>query len=274
MTVHLVGAGPGDPELLTFKAGRLLQNADVVVFDRLVSSEVLAMAPPWAELIDVGKNPNGHSTTQEEINAVLIDRGRRGAVVRLKGGDPFVFGRGGEEAEALERAGVATTVVPGISSAIAGPAAAGVPVTHRGRSSAFTVVTAHEDPNKDDGINWAALAQLGTTIVVMMGARRAVDVRDRLLGGDLPADTPTAIVIKATTPEQEIRHLSLGALGVTPVPNPAVIVIGEVAAHPVLTEHIAAESDSLSLTSPSRQQPTRQQSTGPTNNQRKAPSWQ
>jgi len=132
MTVHLVGAGPGDPELLTVKAMRLLMKADVIVYDRLVSQEILNMAPPWAEMINVGKDPNGLRTTQERINEILIDRGAVfETVVRLKGGDPFVFGRGGEEAIAVEAAGIAVTVVPGITSSIAAPAAAGIPVTHR-----------------------------------------------------------------------------------------------------------------------------------------------
>lgn len=236
MTVHLVGAGPGDPELITVKALRLLSRADVVVYDRLVSPEILEMTAPWAELVNVGKDPNGTRTTQDQINDILIDRGRnRETVVRLKGGDPFVFGRGGEEAIALEAAGIAVTVVPGITSSIAGPAAAGIPVTHRSVSSAFTVVTAHEDPNKDGGLNWNALAELGTTLVVLMGARRASQIRTRLINAGMAADTPTAIVISASTPHQEVRRLQLNQLGEAPVPNPAVIVIGDVAASPVIT---------------------------------------
>lgn len=236
MTVHLVGAGPGDPELITVKALRLLSRADVVVHDRLVSSEILDMAAPWAELIDVGKDPNGARTTQEQINAILIDRGSKHAtVVRLKGGDPFVFGRGGEEALALEAAGIDVTVVPGITSSIAGPAMAGIPVTHRNVSSAFTVVTAHEDPNKTDGLNWRALAQLNTTLVVLMGARRAAQIRERLVTGGMATDTPVAIVISASTPDQQVRRLTLAELGKQSVPNPAVIVIGDVASTPVIT---------------------------------------
>ena len=236
MTVHLVGAGPGDPELITVKALRLLSRADVVVHDRLVSPEILAMAAPWAERIDVGKDPNGKRTTQDDINAILIDRGRHHeTVVRLKGGDPFVFGRGGEEAIALEAAGVDVTVVPGITSSIAGPAMAGIPVTHRHTSSAFTVVTAHEDPDKAAGLNWEALAQLNTTLVVLMGARRASQIRDRLTAAGMAPDTPVAIVISASTPQQQVRRLELAELGDEPVPNPAVIVIGEVARHPVIT---------------------------------------
>ena len=236
MTVHLVGAGPGDPELITVKALRLLARADVVVYDRLVSAEILAMAAPWAELINVGKDPNGARTTQDQIHAILIDRGQNvETVVRLKGGDPFVFGRGGEEALALEAAGIEVAVVPGITSSIAGPALAGIPVTHRRVSSAFTVVTAHEDPNKTDGMNWRALAQLNTTLVVLMGARRAAQVRDRLVANGLKADTPVAIVHAASTPQQTVHRLTLAELGEQPVQNPAVIVIGQVATAPVIT---------------------------------------
>jgi len=250
MTVHLVGAGPGDPELITVKALRLLSRADVVVYDRLVSPEILDMAAPWAEMINVGKDPNGARTTQDQINAMLIDRGRRyETVVRLKGGDPFVFGRGGEEALALESHGISVVVVPGITSAIAGPAMAGIPVTHRNVSSAFTVVTAHEDPDKTDGLNWRALAQLNTTLIVLMGARRAAQIRDRLLSAGMDAATPVAVVVSASTPEQKVHRLTLASLGDQPVPNPAVIVIGDVAAAPVInnpTIRVLLTQDALS----------------------------
>ena len=230
MTVYLVGAGPGDPELLTVKGLRLIQAADVVVHDRLVSPEVLEMTPPWAELIDVGKDPNGRSVSQDEINAILIDRGGRSdTVVRLKGGDPFVFGRGGEELAALAAAGIDGQVVPGISSSISGPAMANIPVTHRGVSSAFTVLTAHQDPNKPQSLDWDAAVQLGTTLVIMMGASRASLVRDRLLNAGADPSTPVAVVVKASTPEQSTRRLQLRDLGAEPVANPAVIVIGGVA---------------------------------------------
>jgi len=236
MTVYLVGAGPGDPELITVKAWRLLGQADVVVHDRLVSAEILAMAAPWAERIDVGKDPAGARTSQDQINAILVDRGhRRDTVVRLKGGDPFVFGRGGEEALALEAAGIGVTIVPGITSSIAAPALAGIPVTHRRVSSAFTVVTAHEDPNKSNDLNWRALAQLDTTLVVLMGARRAKQVRDRLIANGKSDDTPVAVVHAASTPAQTVHRLSLDQLGEQPIQNPAVIVIGDVAAAPVIT---------------------------------------
>lgn len=249
MTVYLVGAGPGDPELITVKALRLLGRADVVVHDRLVSAEILAMAAPWAELIDVGKDPNGARTTQDQINTVLVEKGRRhDTVVRLKGGDPFVFGRGGEEALVLEAIGIEVAVVPGITSSIAGPALAGIPVTHRHVSSAFTVVTAHEDPTKSNGVNWRALAQLNTTLVVLMGARRAAQIRDRLLTSGMSADTPVAVVHAASTPEQTSHRLPLHRLGAQPLRNPAVIVIGEVAAAPVISGLPVASSLDIALT--------------------------
>jgi uroporphyrin-III C-methyltransferase len=240
MTVHLVGAGPGDPELLTLKAVRLLEEADVVVYDRLVDERVLALAAPWARFVDVGKVPGAPADSQQRINERLVALGRRfGQVVRLKGGDPFVFGRGGEEAEALRAAGIAVDVVPGVSSAIAAPAMAGIPVTLRGVSSGFTVVTAHQDPSTDDRLDWGALARLGTTLVVLMGASRAGAVADRLIAGGMPADTPVAVVTSATLPDQHVTRTELGALPTTPVASPSVIVIGEVAAARVLDPVLA-----------------------------------
>ena len=257
MTVYLVGAGPGDPDLITVKAWRLLTRADVVVADRLVSPEILAMAAPWAELVDVGKDPNGSRTKQDEINRILIDRGRRHeTVVRLKGGDPFVFGRGGEEALALQAANIAVSVVPGITSSIAAPALAGIPVTHRNVSSAFTVVTAHEDPHKTDSINWRALAQLDTTLVVLMGARRAREVSNRLISNGLDPTTPVAIVTWASTPRQHVRRLVLADLGAQPVPNPSVIVVGAVADEPVIADAVSAALPSPTV--PSANPSTRQ----------------
>ena len=177
MTVYLVGAGPGDPGLLTRRGAELLERADVVVYDRLAHPSLLELAPAGAERVDVGKTPGAAGPGQDEINAVLVDRGRRGrTVVRLKGGDPFVFGRGGEEAEALAAAGVAFEVVPGITSAIAAAAYAGIPVTHRGLSTHFTVVTGHEDPAKGTtDTDWASLARAGGTLVILMGAGNLAD---------------------------------------------------------------------------------------------------
>jgi uroporphyrin-III C-methyltransferase len=195
MTVYLVGAGPGDPGLLTVRGADVLARADVVVYDRLSVASLLEQAPAGAERINVGKAP-GHATMpQTAINDLLVERGRAGlAVVRLKGGDPFVFARGGEEAQALADAGVHFEVVPGITSAIAAPAYAGVPLTMRHSSTLFTVITGHEDPDKGGEIDWETVARLGGTIVVLMGVARLPKIVARLLAGGLPADTPVMSV--------------------------------------------------------------------------------
>lgn len=237
MTVHLVGAGPGDPDLLTMRAVSLLARADVIVHDRLVDGRILASAAPWAELVDVGKSPGSRRNSQDEINAILVDRaGRFDTVVRLKGGDPFVFGRGGEEAEHLRAHGIAVEVVPGVSSSVAGPAAAGIPVTMRGVSSGVTIVTAHQDPANDRHLDWTALARAGTTLVVLMGAARARSIGERLIAGGMRADMPVAIVTNATCDDERVERLTLDRLGDRPVRNPSVIVIGEVAARDVLRD--------------------------------------
>src|SRR6476469_3875342 len=170
--VSLVGAGPGDPGLLTLAGRDRLSRADVVVYDRLIAQELLEYAPQDAERIFAGKSPQAKALSQDEINALLVERGLRGQrVVRLKGGDPFVFCRGGEEALALVAAGVAFEVVPGVTSAVAAPAYAGVPVTHRGLASSFAFVTGHEDDEKDESsVDWAGLAKAVDTLVVLMGA--------------------------------------------------------------------------------------------------------
>lgn len=236
MTVHLVGAGPGDPDLLTVRAVNLLRRADVVVRDRLVDPAALDWAPPWAEHIDVGKTPGVVGPTQDEINAILIDRGHRvGCVVRLKGGDPFVFGRGGEEAAALRAAGLDVEVVSGVTSAISAPAAAGIPVTMRGVSSGFTVVTAHQDPSSDRFLDWDALARGGTTLVILMGAARTEQIADRLRAGGMAGDTPVAAIIAATTLQQRVERTDLAGLASLRVASPATIVVGAVAAADVLT---------------------------------------
>ena len=230
MTVYLVGAGPGDPELLTMRAFRVLARADVVIHDRLSESSLLDHAPTHAERISVGKTPRGPSTPQETINALLVEKGAAGLeVVRLKGGDPFVFARGGEEAAALEAAGVPFEVVPGITSAIAVPAYAGVPVTHRGLSTSFTVVTGHEDPWAATETDWEAVAHVGGTIVVLMGVATRAAIAERLMGGGLAGDTPVAAVTWGTRPEQRSVRTTLAELGTVPVEHPAVLVIGAVA---------------------------------------------
>ena len=227
MTVHLVGAGPGDPELLTVRAARLLALADVVVHDRL-AEPVLSLVPAHVARIDVGKRPGG-SRTQQEISALLVELGRSGLeVVRLKGGDPFVFGRGGEEAEALNAAGVPWEVVPGISSAFAAAAAAGIPVTHRHVADAVTVVTGHRA--EGGSTNFEALAAVGGTIVVLMGvAERGAIARRLIAGGRSPA-TPVAVVMSATTGAQRSLRTTLAGLAGAVVEAPAAIVIGDVAA--------------------------------------------
>ena len=230
MTVYLVGAGPGDPDLLTLRAARLLAEADIVVHDRLIDPRELALISPWAEVVDVGKRPGGPADAQDRIHQVLVEAARRHAtVVRLKGGDPVVFGRGGEEAAALRSEGVGVEVVPGITSAIAGPAAAGIPVTMRGHASGFTVITGHQDPTNARSIDWEAAARLGTTLIVLMGASRADLIAERLLLGGLDADTPVAVVESATMPDQQVVRTVLADLPGTPVHAPAILVIGSVA---------------------------------------------
>ena len=241
MTVYLVGAGPGDPDLLTMRAVSLLARADVIIHDRLIDGRVLASAAPWAELIDVGKTPGSPCHSQAEINRILVEQGRaHDVVVRLKGGDPFVFGRGGEEAEVLVAAGLAVEVVPGVSSSIAAPAAAGIPVTMRGIASGVTIVTAHQDPAQENGLDWDALARSGTTLVVLMGAARARQVSQRLIAGGMRPDMPVAVITSATNPDQLIDRTTLAQLGEMPVCNPSTIVIGEVAALDVTAAALTA----------------------------------
>jgi uroporphyrin-III C-methyltransferase/precorrin-2 dehydrogenase/sirohydrochlorin ferrochelatase len=231
--VYLVGAGPGDPGLITARGLELLQGADVVVYDRLVAPSLVAEAPPGAERVFVGKRPHGGGAdlAQEEINALLVDRARRGlTVVRLKGGDPFVFGRGAEECEALHAAGVPFHVVPGVTSAIAAPAAAGIPVTHRRLASAFAVVTGHESDGVSS-LDWEALARV-PTLVVLMGLSALPEITARLLAHGAHPDTPAAVIASGTLPGQRTVVGTLATLaaqvaaeGLEP---PATVVVGEV----------------------------------------------
>ena len=187
VTVYLVGAGPGDPGLLTVRGAEVLARAEVVIYDRLSVAALLDLAPAGAERISVAKSAGRAVMPQEEIDALLVERGRAGQeVVRLKGGDPFVFARGGEEASALQRAGVPYEVVPGVTSAIAVPAYAGIPVTLRHSSTSFTVVTGHEDPDKGGELDWGAIARVGGTIVILMGVGRIAKIVSRLMEGGLP----------------------------------------------------------------------------------------
>jgi uroporphyrinogen III methyltransferase/synthase len=232
--VALVGAGPGDPGLLTVRGAELLARADVVVHDRLSDPSLLGLAPPGAERVDVGKQPDDRGD-QEAINELLVQRARAGRrVVRLKGGDPFVFGRGGEEALALEAAGIAYEVVPGVTSAVAAPAYAGVPVTHRGMVTSFTVAAGHtrsvERTRAEGGTDWEALAATGGTIVVLMGAAHRARIAQRLMAGGMPASTPVMAVQWGTEPYQVHARTTLGQLGSVPVEPPVTLVIGEVAA--------------------------------------------
>lgn len=234
MTVFLVGAGPGDPELMTVRAARLLGEADVVVHDALVGGGVLQLIPDSVERVDVGKRP-GQPVPQDDISALLVELGRQGKrVVRLKGGDPYVFGRGGEEARALAEAGIAFEVVPGITSSIAAPAAAGIPVTYRGVSAAFTVVTGHRRPGEPD-IDWRSLARVGGTIVILMGVSQRATIAAELIAGGLDPATPVAAIHSATTDRQTIGRWTLTDLGDAPVQSPAVIVVGPVADFDVTT---------------------------------------
>jgi uroporphyrinogen III methyltransferase/synthase len=235
MTVYLVGAGPGDPGLLTLHGFAVLTRADVVVYDRLASAALLEIVPAGAELVAAGKAPGRVELTQDEINAVLVDRGKAvgpdGTVVRLKGGDPFVFGRGGEEVEALRGAGISFEVIPGITSAIGALTYAGIPVTHRGVSTHFTVVTGHEDPAKQrTDVPWSALAQTGGTLVILMGAGHVRDIAARLIDGGRAPETPVAAVRNGTRADQRTIRATLATIGDAGVRAPSAIVVGEVAA--------------------------------------------
>jgi uroporphyrinogen III methyltransferase / synthase len=232
MTVYLVGAGPGDPDLITVRGAELLRRADVIVHDRLSAAALLDLARPDCELVAVGKSPRGPSVPQERINELLVEHGRAGReVVRLKGGDPYVFARGAEEAAALRDAGVPYEVVPGITSAIAVPASGGIPVTLRYSSTSVTVVTGHEDPAKGrTDVDWEALARVGGTVVILMGVANWPRIAERLRAGGLPGTTPAAAVRWGTRPDQVTVRATLDTLeGVLPA-APCTIVVGEVAA--------------------------------------------
>lgn len=232
--VYLVGAGPGDPGLLTLKAKGLLEHADVVIHDALVSPPILAMISPRTQVIDAGKRRGRHSMAQSEITQLLIEQAQSQAVVvRLKGGDPFVFGRGGEEMVGLLEAGIDVEVVPGITAGIAAPAYAGIPVTHRGYSSSVTFVTGHEATGKyRPQVNWAALAQGSETIVIYMGVHNLPNIVSELVTAGLALETPVALVRWGTRPEHEELIGSLSTI-VQQVEDqefqaPAIAVIGNV----------------------------------------------
>ena len=233
--VILVGAGPGDPELLTIKGQKAIQSAEVVVFDRLVSQAILNMIPADAERIDVGKEASHHKVPQEQINRILLEKALEGkVVVRLKGGDPFLFGRGGEELELLAENGVPFEEIPGITSAIAVPAYAGIPVTHRDFTSSLHIITGHQRAGKPLNIHFDALVKTGGTLVFLMGVSALSDICHGLMDAGMDPDMPSAIIEKGTTPAQRTITAPLSLLPQTAkeqlVKSPAIIIVGKVCA--------------------------------------------
>ncbi|WP_295624182.1 uroporphyrinogen-III C-methyltransferase [uncultured Corynebacterium sp.] len=235
-TVALVGGGPGDPDLITVEGRRLLRLADVVLADHLGPLSLLGELDPDVEIIDAAKLPYGRAMAQDRINELLVDRANQGLfVVRLKGGDPYLFGRGFEELAALRDAGVTVKQVPGITSAISVPAAAGIPVTQRGVNHDFTVVSGHVPPGHDSSlVNWDALGKMRGTLVVIMGVKNGPKIAEALIAAGRPAGTPAAVIQEGTTENQRVLHCDLATLGATIVDDkvkpPAVLVIGDVAA--------------------------------------------
>ncbi len=233
--VTIVGAGPGDPDLLTVKALRLLGEADAVVYDRLVSAEVRALIPTGAMQVFVGKARNSHPTPQDEINDLIVRLARAGRrVVRLKGGDPFVFGRGSEEAEYLAMHGIPFEIVPGITAASGCASAAGIPLTHRGLATGVRFVTGHRCRDAELDLNWSSLADPETTLVVYMGLANLAKIRDRLISAGLPAETPAAAIANGTTPDERICCCTLADLPdrafAEELRPPVLLVIGRVVA--------------------------------------------
>ena len=232
--VSIVGAGPGDPELITVRALARIRSAEVLVYDRLVDPALVAEAPPTAERVFAGKARGFSALEQHEIEAMLIARAFAGKhVVRLKGGDPYLFGRGGEEVASLVAAGIPVEVVPGVSSALAVPASAGVPVTHRELASTLTVVTGHEDPTKPEAaVDWNWLAASSGTLVILMGLSRLPGIRDRLISGGRSPETPAAAIANGTRPEQRVITAALADLpevvAAAQLVAPALIVVGDV----------------------------------------------
>ena len=238
--VVLVGGGPGDPDLMSVAGRKALMEADVVVADRLAPRELLGELPADVELIDVAKLPRGRSAQQEEINRIIVDRALAGKlVVRFKGGDNFVFGRGYEELLACREAGVPVTVIPGLTSPVAVPAVAGIPITHRGVAHEFTVISGHLPPGHPESlVNWEAVAGLRGTVVLMMAVENAPRIADALVEGGRPAGTPVAVICDGTMPGERTVLATLGTLAAeleaSRVRPPAIIVVGDVVAvaHP------------------------------------------
>jgi len=242
--VYLVGAGPGDPGLMTIKGKMILEMADVVIYDALISPDILAMINSQAERICVGKRRGSHSHSQEEITALLIQKAQeKKVIVRLKGGDPFIFGRGGEEMVDLIQSGIATEVVPGVTSGIAAPAYSGIPLTHRDYSSSVTFVTGHQSAGHYRcHVNWRAIAQGSETIVIYMGIHNLASIIEELKNADLPLDTPIALIRWATLPQQQelIGTLSsiLEQMQEKKFTAPAIVVIGRtINLHSILASH-------------------------------------
>lgn len=232
--VYLVGAGPGDPDLITVKGLNCVQNADVLVYDRLVGTRIISQTGLDTEMIYVGKSPQRHTLKQKEINNLLVTKALEGKIVtRLKGGDPFVFGRGGEEAEALYKAGIPFEVVPGVTSAIAVPTYAGIPVTHRGLSSSFAVITGNEDPGKEDSdIDWEKISNGVGTLIILMGMGNISFITKRLINCGRPPETPAAVIMSGTGVNQKtlvgtLQNIAERAV-VNGYTNPSIIVVGDV----------------------------------------------
>ncbi|VVB97682.1 S-adenosyl-L-methionine-dependent uroporphyrinogen III methyltransferase [uncultured archaeon] len=232
--VYLVGSGPGDPELLTIKAKRLIESAEVILYDQLPGEAILKMLPESAEKIDVGKYAGDHKLSQWQINELLVKRAKEGkTVVRLKGGDPYLFGRGGEEAQTLAQEGIEVEVVPGITSAIAVPAYAGIPITHRDYASMVTFITGHEDPEKEDtALDWELLARFKGTLVILMGVSMLPRNVKELVKHGKSIDTPVAVIERGTRPDQRVTIGTLadivGLCKQRKVKAPAITVIGDV----------------------------------------------
>lgn len=246
--VYLVGSGPGDPELLTLKARRLIDSADVVVYDQLPGKMILDSIPAGTEKIDAGKYAGDHTLKQDEINTVIIEKAKEGKnVIRLKGGDPYMFGRGGEEAQELVEAGIEFEIVPGITSAIAVPAYAGIPVTHRDHASMVTFITGHEDPTKDESaLDWETLAKFDGTIVIFMGVKMLERNVGELIRNGKDPQTPVALIERGTRPDQRVTVGVLENIASLAeerkVRAPAITVIGNVVKlHDELGEQIFAD---------------------------------
>ena len=230
--VALVGAGPGDPELITLKGARLLREADVVIYDNLVGDGILTLTSPDAECIFVGKMAGNHTLPQKDICQLLVDKAQAGKfVVRLKGGDPFVFGRGGEELDVLMAAGIAVEIVPGVTAALGAAASFGFPLTHRDHAQSCVFVTGHLKDHSVD-LNWQALAQTNQTIVIYMGITGLDSISSNLQAAGLPGDTPAALIYRATWPSERLYSCTLASLSETARENkvrpPALVVIGSV----------------------------------------------